>query len=102
MPVARSTLDTRPLFEWLRREAYSLPTFYATYAEFEAELVEMATGALTQRPASSLLPLARNADGKPLETITDTDRSKAAGTGRSVARWTWERFAAHEDSERTP
>lgn len=89
MTTERATLDTRPLFNDLRRYAYGLVHDYGDDEReaFEEALREEAVAWMHERGRQN------GPDSRPPEGgWTDRDEHKAVLTAESVAAWTWERL----------
>jgi hypothetical protein len=88
--MGKATLDTRPLFEWVRRQAYTLHTLYDDYDSFEACLVDLAHEGV-RGPFLNRTPV-----GETVDPLTDADLRKAELCAHKVAHWVWERFRPDE------
>lgn len=83
------SLDTRPLFDSVRRYAYQV------VHEYDENGYEQFLGELTGESLQWMHDYGRRTDGSRAPW-TDDDERKAVRTAEKIAEWTWERL--HESS----
>ena len=91
--AARATVDTRPLFSWLRSVAYTDHQDFDALPAFAEHLTELATTWLNQR--------ARPTSGGPRPTEwAPADLRKVTREAEKIAHWTWERMRNSPEADR--